>query len=102
MPDIDENISESLEIRPEDYGMFLRALWQNAQEGERRIQNLQNSVEQLSGEIKDINEILREIRNIFVVGEYTGNLIKWMAMVVAPIVLAGFGAWSYLKGHKIW
>ena len=95
MTEIDEEISDGLPIRNEDYEFFIRALWKSHQTSQKQLERILISIEEMKTNTNELKSDIQSIKEIFTVSGKLASLIKWTAYVVVPIVGLGFGIYQY-------
>ena len=107
MTDLENALSETLKIRPEDYELYIRALWKSHMDLDKKFTKLVQCLERITDTNQETNETLtklsanvEDIKKIFVVSSFISKFIKWSAIVLVPFLTAGAAFYTLIhKGH---
>jgi len=105
MTNIEEELAENLTIRPEDYSLYIRALWKSHQNLDKKFDEivvcLKDANQKNVSANKSLDQLSRDvslIKNIFLLPSHLGKIIKYTAYVLGPIVIATASLYSIF--HK--
>jgi len=107
MTELEEELADVVKIRPEDFEIYIRALWKNHLDLDKKFTKLVQCLEKITDTNKETNETLvklsanvEDIKKIFVVSSFISRVIKWSAIVLVPFLTVWIALYTLVhKGH---